>query len=169
MKIKLNIIFFILFILQLPLFAQTNSSYSRIGIGDIAYSYSANELGIGQLGISLAERGFVTINNPASWNKLISTRFETSLSYSGLYLSDLSNKDFNGKAQFNGFAFAFPVSIKNGITVGFGIVPYSKINYQVVQNYSFPNSSEGQYSLTYTGKGGLSKLFIGTSYNLPFN
>ncbi len=169
MKIKFKYIFYAILISQLTLLAQTNSSYSRIGIGDIAYSYSASELGIGQLGISLAEPGFISINNPASWGKLNSTRFQTSLSYSGLVLSDPSNKDFNGKAQFNGFAFAFPVSVEHGISVGFGLVPYSKINYQVVQNYSFPNSSDGQYSLNYKGQGGISKLFIGTSYNLPFN
>jgi len=169
MNLKLKFIIIALFISQISLFSQTSSSYSRYGIGDVAYSYSANELGIGQLGISLAEPDFISINNPASWVKLTSTRFETSLSYSGLFLSDMSNSDFNGKAQFNGFAFAFPVSVPNGISVGFGIIPYSKINYQVIQYNTFPGSTDGQYTLTYKGQGGLSKLFIGTSYNLPFN
>ncbi len=169
MNIKIKYICFALLMFQISLLSQTSSSYSRIGIGDISYSYAANELGIGQLGISIAQPGFISINNPASWVKLNSTRFETSLSYSGLYLSDLSNRDFNGKAQFNGFTFAFPVSVEKGISVGFGITPYSTINYQVIQNNSIPGSSDGQYTLTYKGQGGLSKLFIGTSYNLPFN
>ena len=168
MKLKIKYIPFILLFTQVTLFSQASSSYTRYGIGNIAYSYSANELGIGQLGISIVQPGFISLNNPASWNKLITTRFETSMSYTGLYLSDFSNKDFNGKAQFNGFAFAFPVSVKHGISVGFGIVPYSKVNYQVVQNYTSPETSD-QYSITYQGQGGLSKLFIGTSYNLPFN
>jgi len=149
--------------------AQVGSTYTRMGIGDIDYSYSADGLGIGGLGISLSDPQFISINNPASWNRLKITRIVASLSYGGLYLSNNLSNSFSGKAQFGGFTFAFPVSRANGIAVAMGIVPYTSINYNVEdKNVGFTSTSD-TYNILYNGTGGLSKTFIGGSYTLPFD
>ena len=169
MKNKIIILFIIFSAVGIYSYAQVGSSYSRLGIGDVVYSYSADGLGIGGLGISLSDPQVISINNPASWNKINLTRIVASLSYGGLYLSDNSATSFYGKAQFEGFSFAFPVSRANGIAVAMGIVPYTSINYKVEQkNVGFSSSSD-TYNILYQGLGGLSKTFIGASYTLPFD
>lgn len=170
MKLYLKYIFAaIIFFIQGYAYSQTNSSYSRIGIGDLLYSYSAPELGMGQLATSVASSEYIGITNPATWYKLNMTRFQANLAYNGLYLSDNTANNFLGKAQFGGFTFAFPVSEENGIAVAMGLVPYSGLNYKVTQPDISPSSSIDEYNLLYQGQGGISRAFVGSSYKLPFN
>ncbi len=168
MKNKIILLFIIFSAVGFYSYAQVGSSYSRIGIGDVDYSYSADGLAIGGLGISLSDPQEISINNPATWNRLNLTRIVASLSYGGMYLSNNSTSSFYGKAQFEGFTFAFPVSRANGIAIAMGIVPYTSINYKVEEkNVGFSSTSD-TYNILYQGLGGLSKTFIGSSYTLPF-
>ncbi|MCL5029739.1 MAG: outer membrane protein transport protein [Bacteroidetes bacterium] len=169
MKLIIKILSIILFVSQIVIYGQNGSSYSRIGIGDILYSYSASELAIGQLGSSLTYSSSINIVNPASWTGINRTRFETSISYSGLYISDNNSKQFNGKAQFSGFTLAFPISDSNGIGLALGLVPYSMVSYKVLGNENYLPATNDSYQVTYQGQGGLSKTFIGASYKLPFD
>ncbi len=169
MKFNLKSLLGVFFILQMLSFGQSSSSYSRIGIGDIVYSYSATGLGTGEISSSLAYPDFVSLVNPASWYRINRTRFEASLSYSGLFLSDNSTKSFLGKAQFGGFTLAFPISDSSGVGLAMGIVPYSIVNYSVLGNESNLPYSSDTYQVTYEGRGGLSKTFIGASYKLPID
>jgi hypothetical protein len=165
----IKILFAVFFILQVVTFGQSSSSYSRLGIGDADYSFSAYGNGIGGLGISLSTPSSFDIVNPASWNKINRTRFSIDMLYSGSFLSGNSVTGFNGKAQFNGLALAFPVSDSNGATVVMGMAPYSTISYNVSQNSVDLTQASGSYQIIYNGNGGLSKAFIGTSYRLPFD
>jgi hypothetical protein len=61
--------------------------------------------------------------------------------------------------------FAIPVSSRYGIGAIAGLIPYSNIRYDVVDKIQ---SADGDYETSYEGKGGLSKLFLGSSYKLPF-
>ncbi len=170
MKLYLKYIFAAaFFVFQGYAYSQTNSSYSRIGIGDLLYSYSAPELGIGQLGTSISSSEYIRITNPATWYKLNMTRFQADLAYSGLYLSSNTANSSLGKAQFGGFTLAFPVSKEHGVAVAMGLVPYSALNYKVSQSDINTSSSIDQYNLLYQGQGGLSRAFVGASYKIPLN
>ncbi len=145
-------------------FGQNSSSYTRLGIGDIEYTYSARRVGMGQLGVSVADEDFINSLNPAGWYKLNKTRIEFGLYFRGMFLSDNNASTYYGKAQFSGFTIAFPVSELYGIGVAAGIVPYSNVSYKTEQTFYTDNP----YKLSYEGTGGLTKAFIGTSYKLPF-
>lgn len=164
-----KILLAVLVISQISILAQSSSSYSRLGIGDPVYSFSPYGNGIGGLGVSVAHPFFFDIVNPASWNQINRTRFSIDMSYSGSFVSENSVSGFNAKAQFNGLAFAFPVSDSNGATVVMGITPYSTVYYNVSQNGVDLTQASGSYQIVYNGKGGLSKAFIGSSYRLPFD
>jgi len=159
---------FIIFF-TVSLLAQSSSNYSRIGLGDIEYSYSSRRLGMGQLGVSVADADFINSLNPAGWYLLSKTRVEFGINYNGLFISDDNTKRYSGEAEFSGFTFAFPVSKDYGIGVALGFIPFSNVSYLSVQNFEFPVSPQDNYKITYEGKGGLSKLFVGSSYKLPFN
>lgn len=146
-------------------FAQS-SPYTRLGIGDINFAYSARKLGMGQMGIADAEEDFISFYNPAGLFTLKRTRVEFSFGYNGSFLSGDNLSNYSGNGDFMGFMLAFPVSNRYGIGAVTGLVPYSKVSYDVVNSVQSP---DGDYQSSFQGKGGLSKLFIGSSYKLPFD
>jgi hypothetical protein len=167
MKI-LKIIFFLV-VYSTILFSQSSSTYTRYGIGDISYTYSARSLGLAQTGVATLNQGFVEILNPASWASLQLTRIEFSLVLNGVQLSDNSNSAFYTDGEFKGFTFAFPISKKLGIGFASGLLPYSRISYNVVQSNTADETHSSNYTEIYEGDGGLSKLFMGASVKIPFD
>jgi len=149
-------------------YAQSTSTYTRSGVGDIIYSYSARSLSLGHSGSALINKDYIAVTNPASWSSLAKTRIEFSFVYNGTNISNSTDSKFYGDGDFKGFAFAFPVSEDHGIGIATGLVPYSRINYLVEQDKEAVSSSSN-YKATYQGKGGLSKLFIGGTYKFPFD
>lgn len=150
-------------------YAQSTSTYTRSGVGDIVYSYSARSLSLGHSGSALINKDYIAITNPASWSSLTKTRVEFSFAYNGMNISNSTDSKFYSDGDFKGFTFAFPISEEHGIGVATGLVPYSRINYLVEQDIKAVSSSVGNYTATYQGKGGLSKLFIGGTYKFPFD
>jgi len=167
-KTAIAIIGFIILISSV-LNAQSSSTYTRSGVGDIIYSYSARSLSLGHSGSALLNKDYVAITNPAGWSSLSKTRIEFSFVYNGTNISNSTDSKFYGEGDFKGFAFAFPVSEEHGIGIATGLVPYSRINYLVEQNHEAVSTSSSDYTATYEGKGGLSKLFIGSTYKFPFD
>ncbi len=165
MKFKIVVIF--LFLTFSYSFAQNSSTYSRLGIGDLLYSYSGRSIGMGESGVANSDDNFVGILNPAGWNALKSTRMEIGGYYNGLYISNSSSKKYYSETEFTGFTFGFPISRKYGIGAALGIIPYSNVSYKTEADNSAESGVSGS-TITYEGTGGLSKMFIGSSYTLPF-
>jgi len=163
--LKYCFLFFCLTVL--PLFAQNTSTYTRYGIGDIYYGYSARTMALSYSGSAMLNSDYVEIINPASWSALTRTRIEFSFSYDELKLSNSSDSRYYGDGIFRGFTFAFPVSMDNGIAVALGIVPYSRINYESLQGVQ--DDTTGNYIQKYEGLGGLSRIFIGGTTQLPYD
>jgi hypothetical protein len=151
------------------IFSQSSSTYTRFGIGDINYTYSARSLGLGQTGAASVTRGFVELLNPASWAGLKLTRVEFSLVLNGVELSTNTKSALHTDADFKGFTFAFPISTKSGIGFASGLLPYSRISYNVVQTNVSNDPDISDHTTTYQGDGGLSRLFMGASYIMPFD
>ena len=166
---NLKFLSFFVILLCFPVWGQVNSSYTRFGIGDIQYTYSARRLGMGGVNISIADIDFININNPATLYRLNLTRFEVALKYGGEQLSNDNMKKFYANTDFNGFTFGFPISSLYGIGAAIGIVPVSSVSYHVEDNLLFNTNSEDSYSYSFSGTGGISKIFIGSSYRTPLN
>ena len=167
MKIKFLYIFLV--VTSFSVFGQVNSSYTRFGIGEIQYTYSARRLGMGGVNIAIADPDFININNPATIYRLNSTRFEISLKYGGEKLSNNNLTKFYSNTVFNGFTFGFPISSLYGVGAAIGIVPVSNISYNVVDDVVYTTNSTDNYYYSYSGSGGLSKIFISSSYRIPLN
>lgn len=146
-------------------FAQRTSTYTRYGVGDLYYSYSARTLSMGHTGTAMINSDYVEILNPASWSYLSRVRLEMSFAYDELKLSNANDTKYYGDGLFKGVTFGFPISEVHKIGLAFGVVPYSRINYEVTDNII--DTITSNYNTTYLGKGGLSKIFIGSSYQLP--
>lgn len=162
LKILLNALLFIL-LLEFNLFAQASSIYSRFGLGNVEYSYSPRRLALGDLGLAIEDRDFLSNLNPAAWNKIGLTRVELGATFAGNFTSSQTQNNYFAGSFFSGFMIGIPISKDYGVGGVVGIVPFSKIGYEVV------NTSNSNFSENKKGEGGVSKLFVGTSYRLPFD
>ncbi|MCH8941385.1 MAG: hypothetical protein IIA48_02925 [Bacteroidetes bacterium] len=169
MNLKRNYIIVLILLIQLVIPAQTSSNYTRFGVGEIVYSYSARNLGLGGLGVSVANGNYISLINPASLTKIELTRVEFGANLNGLFLSDNSNSGFYSSGGFDGISLAFPVSTANGITLSMGLLPFSNVNYLNVETTNPSSDISERFVTTYEGSGSLSKLFLGTSLKLPFD
>ena len=160
-------LFLLLLFISMPLFAGGGSLYTRFGIGDLRLSYSARTFGLGELGIALSDKDFINSINPASWNNLRLTRFETGILYNGAMITDGTSSVYQSGTYFNGLTFGIPVDHEYGIAAVVGLVPVSNVEYNFSQNIVDPNVDP--YTINYQGSGGLQKFFLGTSYKLPFD
>jgi hypothetical protein len=166
MKKFIIICFFIVFIPSIA-FSQSNSVYTRAGIGDLEYGYSAKMIGIGNIGATQLDPDHLIVSNPASWSVLSRTRIEFGLGYRGTLLSDGEQENYTSETEFKGVTFGVPVSREYGIGAVIGLVPYSRISYSA-ENYYPADDIIPSYNLFYEGTGGLSKIFLGSSFFLPF-
>lgn len=154
-----------LLFLNACIYAQGGSVYSRFGVGELYFNSSAKKNSIGELGTSLFDNSYLSSWNPASWSGLQFTRFAASAEYNGLGISDNTGNSYYSGIEFTGFMFAFPLSIKNGLTLSGGLTPYAKTQYEVINAYEIGKESR----FTFQGSGSLSKLYLGASYRLPFD
>ncbi len=170
MKFKtkfLSVIFIIM--AQVSCLAQISSSYSRIGIGDMDYTYSPRRMGMGQLGTSLLDPDFISLLNPASLSSLRSTRTELGMRYNALSLSNNNASAKSASTDFTGGTIAVPISRKYGISLAAGLLSYSRVSYKENNNYQASGNIPADYTVNYEGNGGLSKIFLATSFKFPFD
>ncbi len=146
-------------------FAQ-GSVYTRYGVGDLVYNYSARRFGMGNLGIAVSDKDFISGVNPAGWNSIGLTRMEASVAFGSKIIGDANDSYFFKNTLFKGITFAVPIQRDYGITFSFGVLPYSRVDYDV--EIPVKSSNVGEFTQALTGKGGLSKIYLGGSYRLPF-
>jgi len=157
-----------LFTFVSAILAQDGSIYSRYGLGELSSAYSARRAGFGGLGIALADNQNLSSMNPAAWNGITMTRFEGGLSTDMWNVSDQTSNAKYSNIRFSGFMIGIPLQRDYGLTLVGGMVPFSNVSYDV----SHVRTSDVlgvDYTINYVGSGGLSKLFLGTTYRLPFD
>ncbi len=154
----------LLFLLQLEVHGQNgvNSPYSRFGLGDIEDKGFAQSRAMGGLGIGLVNPKAINIANPASYGyfKQQSFLFEVGLQTfrNKLLLTDTSQTTFGTSISY--FALGFPITKWWGSS--FGIKPFSKISYRVVDRANLPNIGKVDY--TFIGSGGLNQFYWGNAF-----
>ncbi len=136
------------------------SGFSRYGLGDLQYNRSTAAIGMGGTGISIVNPTHINRLTPAGWTNISHTRYTIDAMYQGFSISDNSDKTFLSSIVFNGFDLAIPVSTYNGVVVGTGLLPFSRVNYNIVSQELL---GDKYYSLSYVGEGGLSVAHIGSS------
>lgn len=139
------------------------SIYSRFGLGDIRYGFSAQSLGMGGSGLAMRSSTNIDPTNPATWSSIIRTRYSVSALYEGFSVTDGASSAFLSSAEFSGAMIAIPISTNSGVVFGGGITPASRVNYNTVA----PSAQAGlNYTLRFLGSGGLSAAHAGVSASL---
>ncbi len=121
---------------------------------------------MGGLGFALSDQQYLSDLNPASWTELRLSRVETSFLYNGDKLQTSSTSVYHSDVFFNGVMFGFPIEKDLGISLVFGIVPISNVQYDTKEQ--IVDSLIDNHTNEYQGTGGISKFTLGSSYKLPF-
>ncbi len=144
--------------------ANSVSPYSAVGVGNINPGSYARGWGLGGATIGLKDRTNLNISNPASYSNLALTTFDL-----GFFISVIEQEQLdpainlsNGTGGLMYFSIGIPFSEKWGGAIG--IRPYSLKGYNITSNRFGPDSIPIQD--VFTGNGGLSQLYLGTSYTL---
>ncbi|MCE3259476.1 MAG: hypothetical protein K0S12_1117 [Bacteroidetes bacterium] len=175
MRNKIHTIFLFLIVCSLASQAQTNtnSPYSRYGLGELNQPTFAHNAGMGGAHIAwrpdstILKNGachFINTGNPASYSFIRLTSLEVggNFIYSDFKASSSSLKKWG--TNFSYGTLGFPVKGNGGAVLG--IMPFSNVGYDVksVSN----ESSIGDVTYLYTGSGSLNKVFAGYGV-MPFS
>jgi hypothetical protein len=164
---------------NVQLSAQTptdNSPYSRYGLGNLISSNFGAVTGMGGISTAYNNYGSVNLTNPASLGFLYTTSFETGLQSELNWLSTPDGtSDFTADGNLSHFVLGFP--LKNPLNrltelkrssfnwgTAFGVLPYSKVAYDIETESILPNI-DTVISRT-RGTGGLYQVMLsnGASY-----
>ena len=163
---SLQIIFaFILLFVSVDTYSQAESPYSRYGLGFMRTPvFSANQ-GMGYLSSPYASAVNINYSNPASYASLTRSTLEIGGIIDGKSINtgDSSYRASNGSVSH--FAIAFvPTAKHNAWAVCIGLLPYSNVNYNFIQNFNDP--SIGHYAESFIGSGSLYNAYVGGAYKV---
>ena len=163
----------------MQLSAQTptdNSPYSRYGLGNLISPNFGAVTGMANISTAYNSYGSVNLNNPASLGFLYTTSFETGLQSELNWLSASDGtSDFTADGNLSHMVLGFP--LKNPLNkltalkrssfnwgTAFGVIPYSKVAYDIETEAILPNV-DTVVSRT-RGTGGLYQVMLsnGVSY-----
>jgi hypothetical protein len=162
---RLQLIAFIMLLVG-PVLAQTNtdSPYSRFGIGMISRPGFERNRAMGGIGLSLRDNNYINYLNPASYSAQDSMSFLFDFGLTAHYTYTESSKlnDTYYGANFDHLALSFPVT--KWWSASAGVRPYSKVGYSIIDEEY--DQDIGFINYLYSGNGGLSQLFLGTAVQI---
>lgn len=172
LKKQISVLLFFSFLIFLDVSAQINtySPYSRYGFGEMERQGIGFTRAMGGVGIGMRMENQINYLNPASYTTQDSSSFIFDFGLSGSMTNyKSSTNSFSIKnASFSHLAISFPVT--RWMFVSGGVVPFSKVGYNVIQE-GVNQPYIGTVDSYYEGSGGLNRMFLGTGIkwkNLSF-
>ncbi|APQ16896.1 hypothetical protein [Maribacter hydrothermalis] len=165
-----KIVIAIVYISTIGMYAQdgTVSPYSFFGIGDLKNVSTVENQMMGGIGV-YADSIHLNLNNPAAYGKLGLQIMDKE----GLvtYTAGVSNKQYQLKSFFEeekssitSFDYlALGFSVGKGLGMGFGIMPYTSVGYNLMDEKT---TAEGSLTNLYAGQGGLNRVFYSVGYEI---
>lgn len=143
---------------------RPGSPYSRFGIGDLSRLSNAKNLSMG--GVSLALRDPVAVNylNPASYTSFDSLSFV----FEGGVVNHLATtrtttlNSSNNYISLGYLLFGFPIT--KWWKLSFGLLPFSDVGYNIVDEELHPEA--GPLSYLFKGTGGINQLYAGSAFRI---
>ncbi len=156
----------LLIILAGQVLAQSNSDspYSRFGLGIMSQPGFSKNRAMGGVGLALRDNNHINYLNPASYSAVDTMSFLFDFGVMGhhTYTEYEGGTDNFSGGNMDHIALSFPVTKWWGASVG--VLPYSKVGYSIKQEDYKENI--GFLDYIYTGNGGISQFFLGTSIEL---
>ena len=165
--------FFSFFIVSLFVFSsaynQENSPFSRYGFGDVYPQQNIASRGMGGISAAYASQQAINTYNPASYSSVNLVTYDFALSIDARTLlsktpvSKYQSTNFLPSYLQLGVPLSKPGKLNTAALV-FGIRPFTRINYAVLEGGKIPYDSLGVTDSTtalYNGNGGMNQVFFG--------
>lgn len=157
---------FLVLILSLNLNAQneSNSPYSRFGIGELQRFSTATQSAMGGVGVASSDPLAINFSNPASYSTVFKQRFimQTGGMHTTKLLQTESQNQVANATNFNYLIFGFPIHKSWGASIG--LLPYSDMS------YSFTDINiDPQANLYFEGNGGITQFYFGNALSINKN
>jgi len=156
------------------LYAQNGSvsPYSYFGIGEIQSKGTMENQMMGGIGM-FADSIHVNLKNPAALSKLGVqfgenfgiTAYTFGLSHKRLSLQNSTESQSSSSTNLEYLSIA--MAIKKGFGIGFGIMPYSSVGYNLVSENV--NDNDVLVTNIFEGDGGLNKVYFSVGYEFVKN
>lgn len=151
---------------QLGASQSSNSAYSSFYLGDLTKKGFGPQNGMAYTGIGLRSNYYVNVTNPAAVNSIskpISHIFDIGL---GLALKNssqgnVSHQVLEGNLKNINLWFRFSDHWAGSV----GFEPYSQVNYSILKS-SVSLGDEEEYSINYSGNGGINKFYLVQAFSL---
>lgn len=141
---------------------NANSPYSRFGIGHVPNSGFAMNRSLGGITTAFLSPANINYHNPASYASIRLTTLETALDANNIWLRQNELSHSSGDASLGYAALAFPLSNYGGLSVG--VLPFSKINYDVTETVD--NDLVGGKDYRFLGDGQTHQFYLGTGFKV---
>lgn len=147
---------------------RIHSPYSIFGVGKLrSDSYNTVLMSMGGIRNAASGEGLVNMYNPATYIAFDSTSFvfDGGILATSRTLKSVNASETGTYASLNHLLFGFPVT--RWLKSSFGVVPYSDVGYNVVDDLYLKNI--GNTKIQYIGSGGLNQAYIGAAFRLHKN
>jgi hypothetical protein len=143
-------------LLSFSVYAQngTVSPYSYFGIGDSRSNGTVENQMMGGLQM-FGDSIHINLRNPAAYSKLKLTTYTAGISNTTLRLKDFEEQQNTSVTNLDYLAIGFPIANKVGI--GFGLMPYSSVGYNLT-------SISGETTNVFSGEGGLNRVYLSIGF-----
>ena len=159
------ILAFVLLLSYTDVFSQAESPYSIYGLGTLRNPVFSANAGMGFLAAPYASGVNINYANPASYASLTRTTIELGIMIDGAHISTGDSGYRAANASINHFAIALVPNAKhNAWAICLGLLPYSNVDYNFVENFNDP--SLGQYAENFIGSGSLYNAYVGGAYKV---
>ena len=152
----------IFFIAAFVSHAQENSPFSRYGLGDLVPSQNIVNRAMGGLSSTYSSSQSVNFSNPASYAHFTVVNYDI-----GITLDRRSLRSASPVQKYNSVnlspsyvSLGIPLSLEHKIGLAFGLMPVTKVNYNINESKRINDGKDSILSL-YEGEGGLYKGFVG--------
>lgn len=161
------IIISIILILSPDIYSQGGSNYSVNGIGDLNGAVSAASNGLAGTQIAFPSDYSINSRNPAMWSFVQTTRLQAGYMFNQNVAENSKISLYQNNGKVNGILGLFAIDTTIGLSVSFGIQPYSSVNYMLLSPFGFKvEGIEMSGTTTYEGIGGISIGYIGIASKL---
>ncbi|MDO1512344.1 hypothetical protein Q2T41_06705 [Maribacter confluentis] len=168
-----KIVIAIVYMTTVGMYAQdgTVSPYSFFGIGDLTNAGTVENQMMGGIGV-YADSIHLNLKNPAALGELgLKVMNKTGLV---TYTAGVSNKQYRLKTNLGEEStsitsldyLALGFSLGKGLGMSFGIMPYTSVGYNLIDEQDNVN---GSLVNVYTGEGGLNRVFYSVGYEVLKN
>jgi hypothetical protein len=162
-KNSLLVIFLLLLITALDSKAQENNPYTRFGVGDILDNSSAELNAWGDMSAAYQDEAGFNIVNPASLASMRLTTFQAGAYGRVVQLKDASGTNYFGFSAPAYLTFGMPLKKNWGLS--FGLLPYSRVNYNIYQDNSPGNGLPSSVN-EFVGSGSLYQVYLATGWGV---